>query len=491
MPELSANRHRSILRNIARNVMIERGLLPDFPAQALAELDDIREPAFQPDSVTRDLRDLVWCSLDNDDSRDLDQLTVAEAVADGAVKIFVAVADVDVFVDRNTSLDNHARHNTTSVYTVAEIFPMLPERLSTEMSSLNLHADRLAVVVEMLVASDGSVSDSDIYHAWVRNHAKLAYNSIAKWLDGSGQMPTAINAIDHLEENLRLQDASAQKMKEFRHRNGALNLETIQVRPVFEDDLIRDLEPDESNRAKEIIEDFMIATNGIVARYLASKQFPSIRRVVRSPRRWERIVEIAAELDTTLPSEPNSAALDKFLVFAKAADPISFPDLSLAVIKLLGPGEYVAERAGGSSPGHFGLAMRDYSHATAPNRRYPDLITQRLLKAALLNAKVPYSFEELDVLAKHCTEAENSAKKVERQVGKSAAAMLLESRVGEKFKAIVTGASSKGTWVRLFHPPVEGRLTNGFEGLDVGRRVRVELIHTDIERGFIDFKIVK
>jgi len=490
MTESNSHHHRSILKSIARNVMIERGLLPDFPPEVMVELGKIKAPLFQVNGLTRDLRDFVWCSIDNDDSRDLDQLTCAEPASNGSVKILVAVADVDVLVKRGSPLDDHASHNTTSVYTAAEIFPMLPEQLSTDMTSLNLDSDRLSVVVEMVIAPDGSVSKSDIYRAWVRNCAKLTYNNVAKWLDGNGELHIASGANKHLSVSLRLQDSAAQKMKALRHQHGALSLETIQARPVFEDDQIRDLEPDEKNRAKDIIEDFMIASNGVVARFLASKHFPSLRRVVRTPKRWDRIVEIASDHGTKLPLEPDPIALDKFLVSAKAKDPIRFPDLSLTVIKLLGSGEYMAEKAGTTGPGHFGLAMRDYSHATAPNRRYPDLITQRLLKAALAGTPVPYNDDELEVLAKHCTEAENAAKKVERQVGKSAAAMFLESRIGEQFESIVTGASPKGVWVRLIHPPIEGRLTTGSEKLDVGDRLRVQLVHTDIERGFIDFKRV-
>jgi exoribonuclease-2 len=280
----------------------------------------------------------------------------------------------------------------------------------------------------------------------------------------------------------------AQKLKTLRHEHGALDLETIEARPVFDGDELKDLEADKANRAKDIIEDFMIAANGVTARYLAGKGFSSVRRVVRIPKRWDRIVELAAERGSTLPKEPDAKTLEQFLVSAKAADPLRFPDLSLSVIKLLGAGEYVVERPGGNVAGHFGLAVKDYAHSTAPNRRYPDLITQRLLKAAMAGGSLPYENVELEALAKHCTEAEDSAKKVERQVIKSAAAILLETRIGEQFDAIVTGASDKGTWVRLLHPPVEGRLERGFEGLDVGRRLRVQLVRTDVERGFIDFK---
>ena len=488
MTDTDDKQHRSILKSIARRAMLERGLLPEFSLQARAELDGIRGPATRAEQSTRDLQNLIWCSIDNDDSRDLDQLTVAEAMAGGAVKILVAIADVDAVVKKRSALDDHARHNTTSVYTAAEIFPMLPEKLSTDLTSLNYESDRLAIVVEMVIAADGSLQSSDVYGATVRNRAKLAYNSVAGWLEGNGPMPQGIDMIDGLDEKLRLQDRVAQKLKGLRHVHGALDLETIEARPVFDGDELKDLEAERKNRAKAIIEDFMIAANGVTARYLAAKMFPSLRRVVRIPKRWDRIIELAADHGFTLSQKPDSKALEQFLVSAKAADPLRFPDLSLSVIKLLGAGEYVVELPGGSAAGHFGLAVRDYTHSTAPNRRYPDLITQRLLKAALAGHSLPYGNDELKALAKHCTEEEDAAKKVEQQVGKSAAAMLLESRIGERFDAMVTGASDKGTWVRLLHPPVEGRLVSGFEGMDVGHRLRVELIHTDVERGYIDFK---
>ena len=482
--------HRAILQIIAQRAMLERGLLPDFSTEALAELGKIQAPAATNGEPVRDLRDLLWASIDNDDSLDLDQLTVAEAMPGDKVKILVAVADVDSLVKSGSAIDEHARHNTTSVYTAARIFPMLPEALSTNLTSLNFNEDRPSIVVEMVIGADGSLQDSYIYMARVRNHAKLAYSCVAAWLEGSTTVPEAIAAANGLDENLRMQDRIAQLMKNFRHVHGALSFETIEARPIFDGEEIRDLEVDKKNRANDIIEDFMIAANGVAARYLSSRKFPSIRRVVRTPKRWERIVEIAQERGFRLPDNPDSKALEEFLTKEKAANPLRFPDLSLAVIKLLGAGEYIAELSGETAPGHFGLAVRDYTHSTAPNRRYTDLITQRLLKAAIEERSWPYSNDELDVLAKHCTEEEDAAKKVERQVGKSAAALLLESRIGEQFDTIVTGASPKGTWVRLLNMPVEGRLVHGFEGVDVGDRIRVELISVDVERGYIDFRKV-
>lgn len=482
--------HRTILKSIAHRAMLERNLLPEFSTEALAELGRLQIPSPTNDASVRDMRSLLWASIDNDDSRDLDQLTLAKALHGDNTQVLVAIADVDAFIKDGSAIDEHARHNTTSVYTAAEIFPMLPEKVSTDVASLNFNEDRLAIVVEMVIDSDGSLRDSTIYKAWVRNHAKLAYNSVAAWLNGSGAMPAVVASVNGLAENLKMQDRAAQKMKDFRHIQGALSLETIESKPVFDGDEIRALEIEEKNRAKEIIEDFMVAANGVTARYLTANKFPSIRRVVSIPKRWDRIVEIAAEYKFKLPDVPDSKALEEFLVKQKAVDPLRFPDLSLAVIKLLGSGEYIAEFPDGDAPGHFGLAVKDYAHSTAPNRRYPDLLTQRLLKSALEGKPAPYSKDELDVLATHCTEAEDAANKVERQVSKSAAALLLESRIGERFDAIVTGASGKGTWVRLFSVPVEGKVVQGFEGLDVGNRIRVQLTSVDVQQGFIDFRKV-
>jgi VacB/RNase II family 3'-5' exoribonuclease len=484
----NGNQARSLLQNIARRVMLARGLAPDFSSSAMAELDAIRAPAAATDASTRDLRQLLWCSIDNDDSLDLDQLSVAEAMPNGATKLLVAIADVSAVVKQGSALDGHARQNTTSVYTAAQIFPMLPEKLSTNLTSLNLAADRLAIVIEMVFAADGSLATSEIYPATVRNRAKLAYNSVAAWLDGTAPIPPAISAVASLADNIKLQDRVARQLAELRHRRGALSLETLQTRPVFNGEILMGLEVDSPNSAKRLIEDLMIASNGVTARYLAAKKFPSIRRVVRTPVHWDRIVELAAEHGSTLPNNPDAIALERFLVAAKAANPAGFPELSLCIIKLMGAGEYVLELPGGNVAGHFGLAVRDYSHSTAPNRRFPDVITQRLLKAALAGRPPPYANDDLASLAQHCTEQEDAAKKVERQVEKSAAAMLLSPNIGRQFDATVTGASDKGTWVRISQPPVEGKLDSGPAGLQVGDRLRVQLIHTDVERGFIDFK---
>lgn len=493
-PQLANRQDRALLQALAHKAMIDNGLLPDYPPQELAELSRIQAPAradATPDAkgpASRDLRDLLWASIDNDDSRDLDQLTVAGAGAGGTTKVMVAVADVDSLVKDGSAIDGYARHNTTSVYTAAMNFPMLPEKLSTDLTSLNANEDRLAIVIEMAVDAGGNVQDASIYRAQVRNHAKLTYHGVGAWLEGTGPMPDPVAAVPGLAENLRLQDTVAQRMSGLRHVHGALSLQTIEAKPIFQGEQISDLTVEDKNRATQIIEDFMIGANGVTARYLESRKSPSIRRVVRTPKRWDRIVELAGEHGFRLPDTPNSKALDDFLVQAKAADPARFPDVSLTVIKLLGSGEYVAESPGEPAPGHFGLAVKDYTHSTAPNRRYPDLVTQRLVKAALAGQPSPYGFAELDRMAAHFTEAEDEANKVERQVSKSAAALLYESRIGEQFDGIVTGAAPKGTWVRLIGAPVEGKVVQGFAGLDVGDRVRVQLVSTDVERGYIDFR---
>ena len=484
-PSSTGGRER--LRTIARRAMKERGFEPDFPPAVVAETSALSEPSGSPGPSVEDLRSRPWVSIDNDDSRDLDQLSSAEELGDGSVRLLVAVADVDSAVPRGSAIDERARTNTTSVYTPAQVFPMLPERLSTDLTSLNPDEDRLAVVVSLTVRRDGTVAGSGLSRALVRNKAKLAYDSVAAWLDGKGEAPPAVRASKETEGQLRLQDALAGAMKERREERGALALSTSESTVVFDGDLLADLRPDEDNRSKEMIQDFMIAANTATAQFLEAKGFPSIRRILRNPDRWDRIVALARERGETLPDAPSAKALQAFLLKMRASDPERFPDLSLSVVKLLGSGEYGVEVPGRPLDGHFGLAVKDYAHSTAPNRRYPDLVTQRLVKAALAGQACPYSVPELEELARHCTEQEDDAAKIERQVKKSAAAMLLAPRQGERFDGIVTGASSKGTWVRVFRPPVEGRVVRGEHGLDVGERVRVELLGTDVERGFIDF----
>lgn len=477
---------RAHLSAIAHRVMIERGMEPDFETPVKQELAAIRGPA-EPAASARDLRGLKWASIDNDDSRDLDQLTVAEPLARGQVRILVAIADVDALVRKDTAIDAHAARNTTSVYTPAAVFPMLPEALSTGLTSLNEDEDRMAVVADMVFEADGALAGSEIYRARVRNQAKLAYRSVAAWLENTGPAPRRILEVRGLDENLRLQDGVAQKLAELRHRHGALSLESLEPKAVFNGDAMADLVLDRKDRAKQIIEDFMIAANGVTAAFLDAKGFPSLRRVLRSPDRWDRLKELASRFGEDLPGEPDAVALESFLAKRRRAEPEKFPDLSLAVVKLIGRGEYAVDLPGAEPPGHFGLAVRDYTHSTAPNRRFPDLVTQRLLKAALSGAPLPYPEGQLTDLAVHCTRKEDDATKVERRVAKSAAALLLSGRIGSTFDAIVTGASVKGTWVRLLSPPVEGRLERGAAGLDVGDQARVKLIHTDVEQGFVDF----
>ena len=479
---------RDTLERIARRVMVERGFQTDFSTEALNQLANIQEIQSATGVAVKDLRKLPWASIDNDDSLDLDQLTVAEALPDNAVRIRVAVADVDILVKRDTPIDGHAHQNTTSIYTAGKTFPMLPDKLSTDLTSLSFNEDRPAIVIDIVIDDAGELKSSDIYPAMVHNYAKLAYSSVGAWLEGTGPVPDPITAVPALADNLRMQDRLAQKLKARRHEHGALDLQTVEARPVFEGDVIKDLQAETKNRATELIEDFMIAANDVTARFLHDKQVPSLRRIVRVPKRWDRIVEIAAHLNYQLPAGPDSKALNLFLTAQKAANPVAFPDLSLAVIKLLGSGEYVVELPNETAPGHFGLAVQDYTHSTAPNRRFPDLITQRMLKTTLGVSPMAYKQDELVELAAHCTQKEDDAKKVERQVAKSAAAMLLSNRIGDQFDAICTGAADKGTWVRVFKPPIEGRLISGFQGVDVGARLKVRLIRTDVEKGFIDFK---
>jgi exoribonuclease-2 len=484
------------LHQIAVEAMRSSGLLPVFSPQALQEAEAARHAGPERHGDIRDLRHLTWFSIDNDDTRDLDQLSVAEPLANGAARLLVAVADVDCLVRPGGAVDGHAGVNTTSVYTAAGIFPMLPEVLSTDLTSLHESQERLAVVVDMQLAADGTVSGSDIYRALVLNHAKLTYDAVSAWLDGAAPPPAQMASVPGLEEQVRLHDVLAGKLRQWRQSRGALNVNTISARPVFKDGQLVDLQPDEKNRAKDLIADLMIATNGATARFLVDQGFPSIRRFLQAPRRWDRIVVLAASHGVALPAIPDALALDRFLSARRAADPGGFADLSLAVVKMLGSGEYVAApavagdaaSAEGNGQGHFGLAINDYAHSTAPNRRFPDLVTQRLLKAALAGEPPPYSAGQLMEIANHCTLQEDNASKVERQVLKAAGAWLLHGRIGDVFDALVTGAAAKGTFVRISSPLLEGRVVRGFEGLDVGDTARVRLVAVDAEKSFIDFE---
>ncbi len=476
--------------------MRSRGLLHAFAPQALQEAEASRHNDRESNGTILDLRHLTWFSIDNDDTRDLDQLSVAEPLAGGVTRLMVAVADVDAKVAPGGAVDDHAAVNTTSVYTAAGIFPMLPEVLSTDLTSLHEGQERLAVVVDMQVAADGTVSESTIYRALVLNRAKLTYDAVSAWLDGSAPAPPQIASVPGLEDQVRLHDTVAKQLRQWRQTRGALNVNTISARPVFKNGQLTDLRPDEKNRAKDLIADLMIAANGTTARFLVVKGFPSLRRFLQAPRRWDRIVLLAASHGVQLPAAPDALALDRFLSARRLADPSGFADLSLAVVKMLGSGEYAAAPAtsagaagsAGSELGHFGLAVNDYAHSTAPNRRFPDLVTQRLLKAALAGEPPPYSAEQLTEIAKHCTLQEDNASKVERQVLKAAGAWLLQGRIGDVFDAIVTGAAAKGTFVRISSPLLEGRVVRGFDGLDVGDTARVRLLSVDAEKCFIDFE---
>jgi len=475
---------RDQLQVIARRAMQSYGLEPDFPAALRAQLVHLGAP---DDDALRDLRDLSWSSIDNDDSKDLDQLEVCIDGAGGQARVLVAIADVDGLAPRDSPIDQHARANTTSVYTPAVIFPMLPLELSTDRTSLNQDEDRPAIVVDMTIDATGSVAASDVYRGLVRNKAQLTYSAIAAWLDGTSHAPDALARVAGLDAQVRQQNRIAALLQTARDAEGALDFDRSELRPVLDDHGgVKDLRTEVPNRAKQLIENFMVAANGATARFLSSRGFACIRRVVRSPERWTRIVDLARERGGALPPAPDALALQQFLKEQRTAAPDTFSDLSLSVIKLLGRGEYVADDADDAST-HFALAVGNYTHSTAPNRRFSDLVTQRLLKAAIAGAPTPYAMPELSALADHCTKQEDAANKVERLTRKAAAALWLSGRIGAQFDAIVTGAGPKGTWVRLTTNSIEGRLERGFEGLDVGDRVRVRLVHTDPPRGFIDF----
>ena len=477
------------LQAVAKQVMLDNGFEPDFPPQVQRQLVELKahSPQVALSANIRDLRYLLWSSIDNDTSRDLDQAEVAERLPNGETKVLVGIADVDSFVPKGSAIDEHAAKETTTVYTGVRNFSMLPEQLSTGTSSLLENEDKLSIVIEFVVGSDGSVHSSSVYRAIIRNKAQLTYNAVGGWLENWSGAPNKVAASTDLQSQLKLQDEVAQALKNERYRHGALNIETIEVRPVVLNDEVVDVVKQEKNRATELIEDFMIAANEVVARMLETNKVSSIRRVVKTPERWGRIVELAAKQGEQLPAEPDSKTLNEFLIKRKAADPDHFADLSLAVIKLMGPGEYVLERPGDPEQGHFGLAVQDYTHSTAPNRRFADLVTQRLIKAVLANQPAPYSDGELSAIALNCTLKEDAARKIEREMSKRIAAVAMSNRVGETFDAIVTGVTSHGTFVRVLKPAVEGLLAQGQQGADVGDKLRVKLIRTDIQRGYIDF----
>lgn len=478
----------------AHAAMIEHGFQPDFPPGTDAEVAAIQAHPQTPAAPgAQDLRGLLWSSIDNDTSKDLDQIEWAERLPDGRIRVLVGVADVDARVTKGTVIDKHASSETTSVYTGVKVFPMLPAELSEGITSLNENQDRVAVVIEFSVDPAGTASDGKAYRALVRNKAQLAYNSVGAWLEGKGPAPAKVAASAELAAQLRLQDEAAKRMEGNRFQHGALDLETIETRPVMLGDQAVQIASLEKNRATSLIEEFMIAANGVIAKTLEDAGLASIRRIVRTPKRWDRIVELAAGMGTTLPADPDSKALNDFLLAQRKKDPDHFPDLSLAVVKLMGPGEYVLVRPNEQSPGHFGLAVQDYTHSTAPNRRFSDIVTQRLIKAWSARAQQPYSESELDAIAQRCTLMEDGARKVEREMQKRIAAVVLHPRIGQSFPAIVTGVNQYGTFVRTLNPHVEGMLVNvgkpGSRRIDVGDRLTVKLVSTDPERGFIDFAL--
>jgi VacB/RNase II family 3'-5' exoribonuclease len=470
--------------------MIEHGFQPDFPTGIDKQLAEISaQPALPANGGFKDLRKLLWSSIDNDTSRDLDQIEWAEQLPDGRIRVLVGVADVDSRVHQGTVIDKHAQSETTSVYTGVRVFPMLPPELSEGATSLNENQDRAAIVVEVCVDAQGTSSDGKAYRALVRNQAQLAYPSVGAWLEGRGAPPAKVNANPALAAQLKLQDQAAQRMVGSRFQHGALDLESVETRPVMLQEEAIDIAKLDKNRATSLIEEFMVSANGVMARTFSDAGVASIRRIVRTPKRWDRIVELADGMGTKLPAEPDSKALNEFLLAQKQKDPDRFPDLSLAVVKLMGPGEYVLVKPNEVSPGHFGLAVQDYTHSTAPNRRFPDMVTQRILKALITNQAQPYSESQLNAIAQRCTEMEDQARKVEREMQKRIAAYVLRTHIGQSYRAIVTGVNQYGTFVRALEPHVEGMVVRGQKGLDVGDRVTVKLVSTDPERGFIDFAV--
>jgi exoribonuclease-2 len=481
------------LRPVARAVMADEGFAPETPHDAAAAASALEpiDPEAAIAAGARDMRGLLWSSIDNRESRDLDQLEYAERAADGGIRLLVAIADVDAYVPTGSAIDRAAAASTTSVYTGVATFPMLPERLSTDLTSLIEGADRLAVVVDFVVDADGAVRLNEIARAVVRNRAKLEYVTLGQWLEGAAPPPARVAGVAGLEQQIRVQAEAATRLRALRERRGALDLETIEANVVAEDGKVIDLVVDRKGPANQLIESFMIAANTAIAAFLEDRGVPAIQRVVREPSRWPRLVELAATFGARLPAQPDVRALARFLEERKQADPVGYPDLSLSIVKLIGSGEYVVERPDQELAGHFGLAVQDYTNATAPNRRYVDLVIQRVLKALLAGQPVPYDEAALAAIAEQCNERARAARSVERRMRKHAAVDLMRRRVGEQFDAIVTGVSAKGTFARTIVPPVEGMIVRGERGLDVGDRVHVRLERVDAERGFVDFERVQ
>jgi VacB/RNase II family 3'-5' exoribonuclease len=477
------------LRDMAYKVMITHGFKPDLSAEAQLELHAIENNGkLEVSDKVRDLRHVLWSSIDNSDSKDLDQIEYAERMNDGSedIRLLVGIADVDCFVPKDSAIDQHARDNCSSVYTGVIVFPMLPELLSNDRTSLLQDVDRQAVIVDMVIGTGGETKTYDIYLALVRNQAKLVYDVVADWLDNGTHMPI-LDEVPGLAEQLHLQNELCRRIQGRNQQKGAISVQTLEARPVAVDGQVVALELTHQSVARDMIQSMMVSANSSLAKTVKAKNAPMIQRVVKKPVRWNRLIQLAATFGFELPAEPDAPSLAKFINERKAADPEHFVDLSLAVVKLLGPGQYVVQEPGQVSEGHFGLAVHDYTHATAPNRRFADLVTQRVTKALALGNPLPYTVEELKEIASRCEEREEAERKVERTMRKAAAATLLSSHIGEEYDAIVTGIASKGTFARLLEPPAEGRVVANEQGLDVGDKIRVRLTATEPALGFIDF----
>jgi exoribonuclease R len=502
------------LAGAALDEMHAAGFKPEFGKGVDEQVADIREALAnrKPEPAVEDLRSLGWSSIDNDTSRDLDQIEFAERIPEG-IKLRVAIGDVAAAVAKGSPIDKHAQDQTQTIYTAVKNFPMLPFDLSTDMTSLNEDADRFAVMMTFTVGPTGAMSDEKVSRAFVRNRAQLAYSRVGPWLENTASGASMGSAFDlrsdsarsaqpqaeseaqrspalptgWLADQLKLQDEAAQALHKARVENGALEFHRAEADPVVSDGKVVDVQEAIHNRAMDLIEDLMVAANGVMARTLRKGGRSGLQRVVRIPVRWDRIVELAAEHGGALPTSPDSVALNDFLETQRKNDSIHYPDLAVAVIKLMGPGEYMLMRPNDDPTGHFGLAARDYTHSTAPNRRYPDLVTQRILHAMIDNAPAPYSDQELMAIAQHCNDADKALRKIERDMQKRVAAVALAGRIGQTFAGVVTGSSDKGVYVRTFSPPAEGRVMQGGDNLDVGDKVTVRLIHTDPARAFIDF----
>jgi len=481
----------SDLRKISEETMVENGFQTDFPSEIFDELNILKNKSLSEDASIKDLRHLLWSSIDNASSQDLDQIEYAEELPNGDIRLLIAIADVDEYVKKDSAIDEFAKKQTVSVYTETKMLPMLPREISEDLTSLLPDVVRLAIVIEMVITENGDVVEHSVYRALTHNFAKMTYGEVGAWLDEHGNQPSEFTKIEGLREQILLQQKAAVRLIDFRQKRGSLEFESIESVPVFDGGQAKDLNIVTTNSARKIIENFMVAANVEMAEFLEAKNLTSVRRIVKTPARWERIREIARKYGVNLPDEPDSNALAEFLKGRKLADPEQFPDLSLSIVKLIGAGEYVVQKPDTIADGHFGLAVRDYTHSTAPNRRYPDLIVQRMVKAALNGEKPPYTDDELAEIVQKCNERESAARKVERKMRKVIAASVMQSRIGETFDAIVTGITPSGAFARILRPPVDGRIVRDEEGLQVGEKIRVKLLATNIHNGYIDFAYQK